>query len=737
MEDQQTPEQPKKDLNKLDLSQLEGFSFGTEWTKDVPPSDTGPNRRRENRPRRDDGRDDRRDRRGFKRSSGPVSDGGGPGGQRDRRSGGDRRSGADRRSRGTDGGRRQGERRGQHAPGQQTPYISPHFDVTFYPEDISFSTLAKTIRASARTFELFDIAKTVIGKNDRFVVVVERKKAAPSEPDAEKKPFYVCLLDGMPFETEDALINHVVQNHLERFFKVSEVETEAPKGSFQVINRCGVTGELLGPPNYHRYNQIVQQHHATRLSRMDFDRFNSRIETVRDEEVVQQWLDSMKTVARYTWLGDDNVPTAPDATTGTPAKEASAESPATDAAPSAEVSPPAAEATPAEAVDATEVATETQEEAPSAEISAETEVEPVPDAGDPAANAEAETMAVKPEAEESKPAESSAPEPTFDSPTDAKIHLIAHARDKVLRSYEHSRFHGRILDDMPDSEIKRAVMGALERQRRFPLDTANALRGRLRREGFTIFKKGSKGISYVSAVKRKFRVAGQTFADSINELIDFIEHHPMVKVSELPEKFLGVSVPESAESKQEAATATAPGTVSPFGEADQPRIKRMQVDLRWLVTEGYVTEFIDGSLFAAPPMPAPKPKAETAAPAPATATPAAAESTSETSPPVEASTETGPPANSAPAETTPTAEATPTSRDDAAARSTAVEPPVETTSPTAVPEPKVPAPVVESTQAEAAPAGEEAAERKSAVEPESPATEPEKTNPTDPEKPTS
>ncbi len=74
-------------------------------------------------------------------------------------------------------------------------------------------------------------------------------------------------------------------------------------------------------------------------------------------------------------------------------------------------------------------------------------------------------------------------------------------------------------------------------QRRFPLDTANGLRGRLRRESFTIFKKGSKGISYVCAVKRKFRIPGQVFAESIGTLIAFIEAHPMVRASELPEKF--------------------------------------------------------------------------------------------------------------------------------------------------------------------------------------------------------
>ncbi len=624
MEDKPTPEEPKKDFNKLDLTQLEGFSFGTEWTKDAPQPDTGPSRRRDDRPRRDGGRDDRRDRRGFKRSSGPVSGGGG---NRDRRGGG---GGSDRADRGGDRGRRmggpKGDRRGGGNQGPQPPYVSPYFDVTFYPEDVSFAALAKTIRSSARTFELFDIAKTVIGKNDRFVVVVERKPDQKTDPD-EKKPFHVCLLDGMPFESEDAVMNHVVQHHLERFFTISEEETEPPKGSFQVINKCGVTGELLGPPNYHRYNQIVQQHHATRLSRMDFERFSSRIESVRDEEVVQQWLDSMKKVTRFTWCGDGNVPV--DLT----AKKAESESSPSQTAPVAEETP--AEPPPDTPAETASTVVETSE-------TAESGTEPAP---------------VENEAPDSSGVSDSTaePGPVFDSTTDAKVHLITHARDKVVRTYEHSRFHGRILDNMPDGEIKRSVIGALERQRRFPLDTANALRGRLRREGFTIFKKGSKGISYVSAVKRKFRVAGQTFADSINDLINFIEQHPMVKVSELTEKFLGITPPESPAKSGDAPTATTPGTVSPFGEADQPRIKRMQVDLRWLVTEGYVTEFIDGSLFAAAPMPAPKPKPaakETAPTKPATvetAAPAANENPAAGSAPEVAEATTAPVSASEPA----------------------------------------------------------------------------------------
>ena len=430
------------------------------------------------------------------------------------------------------------------------PYVSPFYDVTFYPEDVSFEALAKTIRSSCRTFELFDIARTVIAKNDRFVVVVQPKPGARSggegaEPTPKPK-FYLSIPDGLIFESEEAVVNHVMQNHLGVFFDAEEIEVDPPKGSFQVINKCGLTGALLGPPNYHRYNQMVQQHHAAHAARMSLDAYRSRIESVRDEEVVNQWLESQKKATKFTLKG-------------TAAKNPAAAAPA-----------------------------EAKEEAPAPATSDDASA-PVEGATDAPATetAEAPSNAI-----------------SFNNLEDARLYLLTHARDKIVRVVETGRFHGKGLDQMPDSEIKRGVIGALERQRRFPLDTANALRGRLRREGFTIFKKGSKGVSYVCAVKRKFRVPGQTFAESIGELIDFIEAHPMIKASELPEKFLGLAPEARANPTGSAENVTPPGaSITPD---DQRRLSRMQGDLRWLVMEGYVTEFMDGSVFAAPPIPEPK-----------------------------------------------------------------------------------------------------------------------------------
>lgn len=583
MDDNAPKENPPVDFNKLDLTQLQGFSFGTQWTQDK----SSPSDRREpgsDRPRRDDRRDGpgggapvNRDRRAFRKPAGP-GDGapsapagpggaaperreysGGPGGPRrdgpgGGYSGGPRRDGpggGDYRG----GGPRYGGGRGeQQERASYGPYDSPFFNVTFYPEDTSFNTLVQTIRKSCRTIELFEIARTVVAKTDRFVVVVARKPTAESGApgaDAARTPkagFHISVPDALPFETDEAAVAHVLANHLDKFFDKAEVEVEPPKGNYQVINKCTITGELLGPPNYHRYAQIVQQHHAAKVARMSLEAFKSRIETIRDPEIVNQWLEKMKKTTRYTW-----------------------KLVAAGAKPAAAVAAPAEGSAPADA--STEVAS-----APAAEAA------PAPVA------------------------------PTFDSLEDARVYLLTQARDKVVRTTETARFHGKVAETMPTGEIRAAVEGALERQRKFPLDTANALRGRLRREHFTIFKKGSKGVSYVCAVKRKFRVPGQTFADSIGALISFLETHPMVRASELPTKFLGITLPAQAKAAAPAAAvatdgapaADAPPVVAAPAEPtltvdERAKFARLQGDLMWLVREGYVTEFIDGRLFAPPP----------------------------------------------------------------------------------------------------------------------------------------
>ena len=566
-------DKPAKDFNKIDLAPLQSFSFGTQWAQDKADTSghsTGGARepRRDDRPRREGpgsgGPGPSRDRRGFRKPGGPGEEtapaptGGNPGApsqQRAPREGGgsydsrgprrDGPAGAPARGEfrgGSAGPRRDdaprygGPREGGFPPRDQGPYISPLFNVTFYPDDTGFAALAKAIRSSCRTYELFEIARVIIGKNDRFIAVIQHK---PSETAGAPKPapFAISVPDGVPFESESAAINHVLEKHFANFFESAEVEIEAPKGNFQVINRCSVTGELLGPPNYHRYNQIVQLHHAANI-KLPFEVYRGKIESVREPEVIAQWLEKMKKAVRYTWKV----------------------------------------AAPAAAPVATAPVEPSSEAESAAETSSETAVEPA-----------------------SAPVAEAAPAISFDSLEEARQYLLANAKEKVVRTVESLRFSGKNLETLPPGEIRRTLEGALERQRRFPLDTANALRGRLRREGFTIFKKGSKGVSYVCAVKRKFRIPNQTFSDSIGALINFLEVNPMIKASDLADKLLGYSAPAKVAAPAEGVAAEAPAAPALTTE-QQAKLVRLNGDLRWLVSEGFVTEFIDGRLFAPAPM---------------------------------------------------------------------------------------------------------------------------------------
>lgn len=583
-------------LNKIDLTQLQDFTFGTQWTEVKP---VGPGGRRERDFDRGDRRDRRdeggprggagapRDRRGFRKPAGAPAapgEGGAPQGERPYGGGGDRpprgdgfRGGPRRDFRAGPGGDR-GERRDyrggergdrrEFGGMERGPYISPYFNCTCYPEDVGFAAMVKAVRASCRTFQLFEITKAVLEKNDRFVVVIQRKapergaaqggEGGDAPAAAKPGPLFMSLPDHLPFDTEEAAIQHVLKHHLANFFDTQDVEIEAPKGNFPIINKCGITGELLGPPNYHKYQQILQQHHATKLGRMPFEKFRDAIVTVREPEILQQWQDKMKKATRYTWKTSAAKTAAPAASE--PVAEVPADETASSSAGSA--SEPAAEAAPTEA------------ESP----------------------APAETPAA----------------PAFDSLDDARAYLLANAKEKVVRAVENVRFHGKLIEKLPPGEIKRAVEGHVERQRRFPLDTANALRGRLRREGFTIFKKGSRGVSYVCAVKRRFRVPGQVFSETITALIDFIEKNPMIHLKDLPQKFLGIDMaavaapaPAAPAAESDAANeapAPLPAPAAALSPEQAEKLRKMNNDLRWLVMEGYVTEFSDGKLFAPPPM---------------------------------------------------------------------------------------------------------------------------------------
>lgn len=240
-----------------------------------------------------EGGDDRRPRFGDRREARrgdrpPRRDGGRP--QRsDAR--GDRRGGP-RRDR--EGGARPPER-----PRYEAPTLPIDLTVSIIPEDKGVESLARQIRLTGRAYPLFDIAFLILKKPDRYNV----RYTVNKKPDAQTPQcLYLCDLDETIWVTEQEATDHVLNKFFSTFYEIEKTPSDPPKGTYTFVAQCGVSGTILGPPNYHDYQNKVRKLHAERFSRMPFEAYKSRIKIVRDEAIVKKWLEDQSWKIEYVCL---------------------------------------------------------------------------------------------------------------------------------------------------------------------------------------------------------------------------------------------------------------------------------------------------------------------------------------------------------------------------------------------------------------------------------------------------
>ena len=462
--------EPKNKKEAVDLSALDGFDFGTNWSSSTAPSES-PRSKDRRSPRGDrekrfsGGKVERKDRRGFKPSNYKQE------GLKDTRSGQERL-------------RRQSSGHGSRQGGR--PEIPRKVvEVSFYPEDNGFKALCKALKASTITYELFDIARTILEKDERFYVIIRRDTDSKDSEQIDEN-LYVAGSGNLPFIDEGDAKRYALSHCLENFFTTETKEVEPPSGSFSSIQKCGFTGELLGPPNYHKIKKIMEDHHSSRLSNMSYSKFESRLESAKGEEIIAEWLEKMKTQTTFTLK---------------------------------------------------------------------------PNLGEPR---------------------------TFEDCLTARSFVSATLADKLVKAVPSVGLKGSEIGKIKDSLIKANIEFSWERQKRFPLDTANHLRGRFRRQRFSLYKKGAKGASLVCAVKRRFREPDNVFSETVQKLIELLEANPKISVRELSEKYLGL--PTHATEKE----------TSEFSEDQQKQLKSLKMDFQWLLKEGYIAEYSDGSVLLHP-----------------------------------------------------------------------------------------------------------------------------------------
>lgn len=262
----------KPEENKaVDLSALD---FGPSWA-----------RQGESKPRKkfaDRGERDERRRDGDK---GKRREGGRPQrGERDDR----------KFSKGREGGERRRPQRPQ--PVEATTGVA----ADIMPIEEGIDNLSKEIIAAGRTYSVFELARMILASRDRYKVIFRKEEVGPE--------LFQSSIDGAVFLTKaECLVHFLSGDSVKSLYSAEEVEVEAPKGSFQTIAKCGFSGALFGPPNYHAYNQNIIDLHQAEFSNMALDRYKSRVVTESGEEAVNAWLETMKKKTQYRLVSDTEV----------------------------------------------------------------------------------------------------------------------------------------------------------------------------------------------------------------------------------------------------------------------------------------------------------------------------------------------------------------------------------------------------------------------------------------------
>ena len=208
-------------------------------------------------------------------------------------------------------GRNQRDSRDSHRDGPprfQQEYVepAPGVRVLIQPNPSAVQLVAKEIHHVARVYSLFDVANILLARRDRCLATFE---SAASRP-----PLYRCKFDDSLWLTREEAIAHFWQAPWRaEFYSEETEEITPPSGNFQVVARCGLSGEWLGPPNFHTYQTTLRHLHRERFPHMRFEAYAAKVRTERGEEAVQAWLETMKSRTVWKTKSHTEPPITPEA----------------------------------------------------------------------------------------------------------------------------------------------------------------------------------------------------------------------------------------------------------------------------------------------------------------------------------------------------------------------------------------------------------------------------------------
>jgi hypothetical protein len=163
---------------------------------------------------------------------------------------------------------------------------------------------------------------------------------------------------------------------------------------------------------------------------------------------------------------------------------------------------------------------------------------------------------------------------TFPSAVEAERHFRSNYLPGLLRSVAEVTIGGGLSRRLPDRTLNRAIEEAWTRETRSPSNMIQELAAQLRQAGLNVFRH-RRGMLFVSTIRTRPFVHDQAgVSPSVNAILGALAAKPGINRKELAEKLTVDLAIEEAESRKLTLAS----------------------DLRWLISEGHVIEFNDGSL---------------------------------------------------------------------------------------------------------------------------------------------
>jgi hypothetical protein len=165
------------------------------------------------------------------------------------------------------------------------------------------------------------------------------------------------------------------------------------------------------------------------------------------------------------------------------------------------------------------------------------------------------------------------PPQTFNAETEAERHFREKYLPSLISETAEAEIDGLTSRKLHDRGIARVIENAWSAEVRSPSNMMQELAGRFRGAGLQIFRH-RKGMLFVSPIRLK-AIDENAVSDSVRNILETLKASPRINRKELAEKLIG---PDS-----EAA------------EAEKTKLS-LASDLHWMIREGHVIEFNDGSL---------------------------------------------------------------------------------------------------------------------------------------------